>query len=98
MKQSDRIAALEVAVKELQEKVAALSGGAAPAPQATQETKPAASSNSAAGVWTVRIFDDGEWEWFTDITSGNRITFDSEEAAKQYSQRMWKVFQLVKAA
>jgi hypothetical protein len=91
MKQSDRIAALEAAVKELQEQIAALRSGA---PVAATNAAPATTFNGKYGLQI--MVDEDEWEWYSDLTSGNKNLFDTQEEADSFGKQRWKFYRVVK--
>jgi hypothetical protein len=91
MKQSDRIAALEAAVKELQEQVAALRSGA---PVAANAAAPATTLNGKYGLQM--MVDEDEWDWYSDLTSGNKNLFDTQEEADSFGKQRWKFYRVVK--
>jgi len=90
MKQSDRIAALEAAVKELQEQVAALKSNAPASAEVKQEKV------NETGRWALQIMvDDGMWEWYADVTKNERITFATKEEADNFAKNSWRFYRTI---
>jgi hypothetical protein len=87
MKQSDRIAALEAAVTQLQEEVTKLKG--APIENTTQV--------NVVGKWAFQIMvDEGVWEWYSDVSTGNKVLYDTKEDAENAAKVNWKFYRAVK--
>ena len=91
MKQSDRIAALEAAVKQLQEEMASIKN--APPHDGPPVNSPVANTD---GKWGVQVPEDEDsWIWLTDLTTGAKNVYDTQEEAAKVGAR-WGVHRVMK--